>query len=165
MPQLAHFPENLTGAEVLNMLADLRGVTLADCDMELGELFDIGAQLAKPVRTLSGGTRQKVNAMCAFMFRPDVLILDEPTAGLDPVASGILKDKIMREREAGRTFILTSHIVSELEELSDDIAFLIDGSVRFSGAMADLKHRTGESRLERAVARLMGEAQALEAVA
>ena len=165
MPQLAHFPENLTGAEVMNMLADLRGVTLAECDMELGRLFDIAPQLAKPVRTLSGGTRQKVNAICAFMFRPDVLILDEPTAGLDPVASGILKDKIVRERQAGRTFILTSHIVSELEELSDDVAFLIDGTVRFSGTMADLKQRTGEPRLERAVARLMSEPGRLEAVA
>ena len=165
MPQLAHFPENLTGSEVLNMLADLRGMTLAECDMELGDLFDIAPQLAKPVRTLSGGTRQKVNAMCAFMFRPDVLILDEPTAGLDPVASGILKDKIVREREAGRTFILTSHIVSELEELSDDIAFLIDGKVRYSGTMADLKQRTGELRLERAVARLMTEGRPVESVA
>ena len=155
MPQLAHFPENLTGSEVLRMLADLRGATLAECDMELGDLFDIAPQLGKPVGTLSGGTRQKVNAICAFMFRPDLLILDEPTAGLDPVASGILKDKIVRERDAGRTFILTSHIVSELEDLSDDIAFLLEGKVRFRGSMAELKHRTGEARLERAIARLM----------
>ena len=91
----------------------------------------------------------------AFLFRPDVLILDEPTAGLDPVASSLLKDKILRERDAGTTFILTSHIMSEIEELADNIAFLLDGTVHFSGSTTAIKTTTGQPRLERAIAQLL----------
>jgi Cu-processing system ATP-binding protein len=156
MPQIARFPENLTGAELMEMLIDLRGpgTTL---DRDLVERFRLGAELTKPLRTLSGGTRQKVNAVLAFLFRPSLLILDEPTAGLDPIASGVLKDKIREEREQGRTFIFTSHVMSELEELVDDIVLLIDGSVRFAGSLRDLTTRTKQINLERAVAQLMRE--------
>jgi Cu-processing system ATP-binding protein len=165
MPQIARFPANLTAAELLRMLVDLRGPAAGPLDEELADLFEITPQLHKPLGVLSGGTRQKVNAMCAFLFRPDLLILDEPTAGLDPVASGILKDKILRESADGRTFILTSHIVSELEELADDVAFLLEGRVRFSGPVHALKRVTGHEQLERAIARVMLRGMPLEAVA
>ena len=82
---------------------------------------------------LSGGTRQKVNAVMAFLFRPDLFILDEPTAGLDPLSSSVLKDKILAMRGAGRTFIVTSHIMSELEELADDVAFMLEGQTTLRG--------------------------------
>jgi Cu-processing system ATP-binding protein len=154
MPQIARFPENLTGHELLAMLKDLRGPATRT-DEELAERFALGEQLRKPLRTLSGGTRQKVNAVAAFLFDPDLLILDEPTAGLDPVSSSILKDKILADRARGKTFILTSHIMAELEELSDDVAFLLDGQVRFAGAVHDLKKRTRQLTLERAVAAMM----------
>ena len=156
MPQIARFPENLSGAELLGMLKDLRGRGAA-LDEELIEQFDLDDQLRKPLRTLSGGTRQKVNAVAAFLFRPDLLILDEPTAGLDPVSSSILKDKILSERARGRTFILTSHIMSELEELSDDVAFLLEGRVRFAGPVDELKDVTRQPNLERAIAQVMTE--------
>jgi Cu-processing system ATP-binding protein len=158
MPQIARFPENLTGADLLAMLADVRsaaGTSAPATDEELIERFRLGDQLGKPLRTLSGGTRQKVNAVMAFLFRPDLLILDEPTAGLDPVSSGILKDKILAERRAGRTFVLTSHVMSELEELADDVAFLLDGRVRFAGPVEELKRATRQHNLERAVAQMM----------
>ena len=154
MPQIARFPENLTGADLLALVTDLRGGTVAR-DEELVERFELRPSLDKPLRVLSGGTRQKVNAALAFLFAPDLLILDEPTAGLDPVSSGILKDKIAAERAAGRTVVLTSHIMSELEELSDDVAFLLDGEVRFAGPLADLKRETRQLTLERAVAEMM----------
>ncbi len=154
MPQLARFPDNLCAREVIAMLKDLRQQPEA-LDEELIETFDLGPELGKPLRTLSGGTRQKISAVVAFLFKPDVLILDEPTAGLDPVASSILKDKILRERDAGTTFILTSHIMSEIEELADDIAFLLDGTVRFSGSTTAIKASTGQARLERAIAHLL----------
>ncbi|HEU4565064.1 MAG TPA: ABC transporter ATP-binding protein [Gemmatimonadaceae bacterium] len=154
MPQIARFPENLTGAELLAMLKDLRGPA-ARLDEELIARFDLEPQLGKPLRTLSGGTRQKVNAAAAFLFDPDVLILDEPTAGLDPVSSSILKDKILADRGRGKTFILTSHIMSELEELSDDVAFLLDGRMRFAGPVHDLKLSTRQLTLERAIAAMM----------
>ena len=80
--------------------------------------------------------------MVAFLFRPELLILDEPSAGLDPVSSSVLKDRILRERERGSTFVLTSHIMSELEELSDDVAFLLDGAIRYAGPAPALKART-----------------------
>ncbi len=154
MPQAARFPDNLSGREVLAMLKDLRGRP-GGLDEELLQAFDLDRELGKPLRTLSGGTRQKINAVIAFLFRPDVLILDEPTAGLDPVASSILKDKILRERDAGATVILTSHIMSEIEELADSVAFLLDGTVRFAGSTVAIKAATGQPRLERAIAQLL----------
>ena len=154
MPQIARFPDNLTGAELMTMLADLRG-TAATLDRALVERFQLGGELAKPLRTLSGGTRQKVNAVLAFLFDPALLILDEPTAGLDPLASSALKDKIREARARGKTFVLTSHVMTELEELADDIVFLLDGTVRFRGSLHDLKLRTRQVNLERAIAQLM----------
>jgi Cu-processing system ATP-binding protein len=155
MPQSARFPEHMTGAQLVRLMTDLRGTAIASVDRDLIDRFALDSELAKPLRTLSGGTRQKVNAVLAFLFNPDLLILDEPTAGLDPLSSRILKDKIVRSREAGRTFLLTSHIMSELEELADDVAFLLDGRVRFAGALHDLKVRTREFTLERALATMM----------
>ena len=159
MPQIARFPENLTGAELMEMLVDLRGPS-ATLDRDLVEAFRLAGDLTKPLRTLSGGTRQKVNAVLAFLFSPSLLILDEPTAGLDPIASGVLKDKIRQERERGRTFVLTSHVMTELEELADDIVLLLDGSVRFAGSLRELTARTKQTNLERAIAQLMRESMA-----
>ena len=151
MPQIARFPENLTGADLFAMMADLRGDT-APRDEALIESLGLRSQLQKPLRVLSGGTRQKVNAALAFHFSPSMLFLDEPTAGLDPISSSVVKDKIAAERMRGRTFVLTSHVMSELEELADDIAFLIDGRIRFAGAIHDLKKATRQLSLERAIA-------------
>jgi Cu-processing system ATP-binding protein len=91
----------------------------------------------------------------AFLFSPELLILDEPTAGLDPLSSSVLKDKILVERGAGKTIIVTSHIMSELEELADDVAFMVDGRVAFSGTLDDLKRVTAQTTMERAVAAMM----------
>jgi len=154
MPQAPRFPDNLTGREVVDMLRDLRGHAAAT-DEELLEWFGESGALDRPVRVLSGGTRQKLNAAIAFLFRPDLLILDEPTAGLDPVASGILKDKIRRVRDAGATVMLSSHLIAELEELAEDLVFLVDGRVRYAGTIAGLKERAGETGIERAMAALL----------
>jgi Cu-processing system ATP-binding protein len=154
MPQGARFPENLTAREIIAMLKDLRG-NPDNVDEELIDRFGLEPEMDKPIRTLSGGNRQKVNAVTAFLFRPDVVILDEPTAGLDPAASSILKDKIQAEQRAGTTFILTSHVMSELEELSGHLAFLLDGAIRFDGPIDELKASTGSRNLERAIAHLM----------
>jgi Cu-processing system ATP-binding protein len=153
MPQIARFPENLTAGELLALLRDLRGE--ADADERLVGPFGLEPVLGKKLRVLSGGTRQKVNAVAAFLFSPDLFVLDEPTAGLDPVASGVLKERILGERAAGRTVILTSHIMSEIDELADDVAFLVEGCVRYSGSVAELKRTTGQRNLERAIAELM----------
>ena len=154
MPQAAKFPENLCAKDVIRLVMDIRG-NPRERDEELLVRFDLGSAMRTPVRLLSGGMRQRLNAALAFLFMPELFILDEPTAGLDPVSSRALKDKILRERDAGRTFIVTSHVLSELEELADQIAFLLDGKVQFTGTLASLRAETGESTLERAIARLM----------
>jgi Cu-processing system ATP-binding protein len=156
MPQIARFPENLTAAELIAMVRDLRGDD-AVIDDDLVERFRLADHLRKPLRTLSGGTRQKVNAVLAFLFRPSLLVLDEPTAGLDPVSSGILKDKIAELRDAGRTVVVTSHVLSELDSLADDVAFLVDGRLRYAGSVHDLKLSTRQLSLERAIAQVMVE--------
>ncbi|HZK78055.1 MAG TPA: ABC transporter ATP-binding protein [Gemmatimonadaceae bacterium] len=154
MPQIARFPGNLTGAELLSMLETLR-TDVTSPDRRLIETFGLEPELDKQLRTLSGGTKQKLNAVAAFLFSPDVLILDEPTAGLDPRASSTLKDRILADRAAGRTFIVTSHVMAELEEVADDVIFLADGQVRFSGSLEGLKKTTRQVNLERAIAELM----------
>lgn len=154
MPQIARFPENLTGAELITMLIDLRGRT-ASLDTELIDSFGLHDALQQPLRVLSGGTRQKVNAAMAFLFSPDLLILDEPTAGLDPLSSSVLKDKILAERSAGKTVMVTSHIMNELEELADDVGFMLEGRMEFVGTLDELKCITNQTTLERAVAAMM----------
>jgi len=156
MPQIARFPENLTGAELFDMLRDLRGEPgLLDAELLRGFALEVGGQLDKPLRVLSGGTRQKVNACLALLFRPSILVLDEPTAGLDPLSSAILKDRILSLRSEGVTVLVTSHIMSELEELCDDVAFLLAGVTRFVGPIAQLTAMTQKANLERAIAALM----------
>jgi Cu-processing system ATP-binding protein len=154
MPQHPHFPENLSGREVVRLLRELRGHAIPEDD-ELFEAFALGPELDKPVRVLSGGTRQKLNAALAFMFRPRILLLDEPTAGLDPVASGVLKARIGRVREGGVSVLLVSHLLSEVEDLADDVLLLLEGRVEFQGSLRRLRELTGEPRLEQAVATLM----------
>jgi Cu-processing system ATP-binding protein len=154
MPQIARFPENLTVDELIGMVKDLRNVKTAG-EEELIELFRLGVERKKPVRTLSGGTRQKVSAMLALMFNPAILILDEPTAGLDPLASSLMKDKILTEKKTGKTIILTSHNMHDVEELADRIVFLLDGKVLYDGTPQELLMRMREPTLERGIARLM----------
>jgi Cu-processing system ATP-binding protein len=154
MPQIMRFPENLTAAELFAMIADLRGVA-AGIDPEMIDQFKLGEHLHKPLRVLSGGTRQKVNAALALFLDPSILVLDEPTAGLDALSSAMLKDTIRARRSSGATVLVTSHIMSELEELCDEVAFLLDGVVRYTGPIAELTARTRQVNLERAIASLM----------
>lgn len=152
-PQAPRLPENLAVGEVFAMLRALRpGAAL---DERLIEDFGLRGEWQTRVGTLSGGWRQKLSSACAFLFAPDVLLLDEPTAGLDPVSSGLLKAQLRAAREAGRAVLISSHILSELEEIADDIAFLSDGQFRFSGPISGLLEETGMRRLEPAVAALL----------
>jgi Cu-processing system ATP-binding protein len=154
MPQIARFPNSLTAAELFDMVRSLRGTT-TPIDDALIARFGLSGHVHKPLHVLSGGTRQKVNAVLALMFRPAVLVLDEPTAGLDPLSSAMLKDEIRERAAAGATVLVTSHIMGELEELCDDVAFLLDGVVRYVGPVAELTALTRQASLERAIAALM----------
>ncbi len=153
MPQIAHYPENLTPKELIGMIRDIRkGHPDADT---LIQWLGLDSFLDKKLRYLSGGTRQKVNATLALMYDCPVLIFDEPTVGLDPVARLKLKDRIRQERERGKTIILTTHVMSEIEELADRIVFLMDGIIYLEDTPENIKASQGEKSLERAIARIL----------
>jgi Cu-processing system ATP-binding protein len=154
MPQIARYPENLRVREILDMIRDLRGRP-EGTDDELEHAFDMESELDKPFKTLSGGNRQRLSAVLAFLFRPEILFLDEPTAGLDPLSSSRLKDKILAEKGRGRTVVLTSHLLADVQELADDVVYLLDGAVSFHAPLETLLGETGERSLERAIAQRM----------
>ncbi|HXV13451.1 MAG TPA: ABC transporter ATP-binding protein [Candidatus Krumholzibacteria bacterium] len=154
MPQIARFPENLTVDELFAMLRDLREND-SDVDIELFARYELGTMGRKRLGQLSGGTRQKILAAIAFLFAPKILILDEPTVGLDPLATAAFKDKLRKERAAGRTILLSSHLVNEVEELADNIVYLQDGRPFFDGTIDEIRRATAEARLDRALVRVM----------
>ena len=153
LPQIARFPENLTPRELFRMVKDLRKSSAND--EELIQLFDLVPHLNKRLSNLSGGTRQKINLVLAFMYDNPYLILDEPTSGLDPVAMLHLKELIEREKQRGKTILITTHIMGFVEEIADDIIFLLEGKIHFKGSLRTLKEQHRESSLERAIAAMM----------
>lgn len=155
MPQIGRYPENMTIGQVISMMKDIRKSEKNVLDEELVEKFDLHSILNKRMRTLSGGTTQKVSASLAFLFNADVLILDEPTAGLDPVSSEILKEKILKEKSKGKLIIITSHVLSELDELITQIVYMQDGKLKFQKDIAQLRKETGEEKLSKAIAKIM----------
>lgn len=162
MPQIVRFPGQLTGRELLEAIRMLRRDGVVP-DLALAEAFGLGDEFDRPLGVLSGGTRQKVNAVIALAFRPDILVLDEPTAGLDPLAARVFKDRLAAERASGATVLITSHVLPELEELADHVLFLSDGRARWQGAAAALRRQAGHGSLEHAIARLLAGPMALEA--
>lgn len=155
MPQIGRFPDNMTIAQVIDMMKDIRKPFTQQTDDELVQQFELDKIMEKRMRTLSGGTRQKVGACLAFMFQPDVLILDEPTAGLDPVATEILKAKILKEKANGKLIMITSHVLSDLDEIITQVIYMQDGKLKFHKSFEQLKHDTGESQLSKAIAHVM----------
>jgi len=153
MPQIGHYPDNMKIGQLFRMVMDIRQQEASDTD--LLKAFQLEGMYHKTMRTLSGGTLQKVSAALAFLFSPDVLILDEPSAGLDPFASETLREKIMAVRSAGKLVLVTSHILSEADELSDDILYLYEGQIRFFRSLADLKAETGEQKLGKALTQIL----------
>jgi len=156
MPQTARYPENMTVDELFTFIKQLREVEQSN-EKELIEHFGLEAELEKRMRTLSGGTRQKVGAVLAMMFDPQILIFDEPTAGLDPQSSVRFKKLVRKEKQKGKTILLTTHIMSEIEELADYLIFIVEGKVRYHGPMKELIEKQQEQRLEGAVAKMIEE--------
>lgn len=154
MPQIGRYPDNMQIGQLFEMMKGIRR-KYTGCDEDLIKSFGLESMTDKRMHTLSGGTRQKVSAALAFLFHPDVLILDEPTAGLDPLAVEILKDKIHTEKRKGKLILITSHVMSDLDELSSHVVYLFEGNVKYHGLLSELKNSTGEERLGRAIANLM----------
>lgn len=155
MPQIGRYPENMTIAHVIEMMKDIRKDSSKRLDEDLIKSFDLNALMHKKMHTLSGGTRQKVSACLAFLFNPDVLILDEPTAGLDPVSSEKLKEKIIMEKEKGKLILITSHVLSELDDLITEVFYMQDGKLMFHKTLSALMTDTGEEKLSKAIAKIM----------
>lgn len=155
MPQVGRYPDNMRIRQVFEMIKNIRNADERAIDNDLFEAFEMDRISDKMMQTLSGGTRQKVSATLAFMFNPNVLILDEPTAGLDPVASEILKTKIIEEKKRGKLILITSHVLSDLDDLTTDIMYLQEGKVLFYDSLVNIQEYTKENRLGRAIAYLM----------
>ena len=153
LPQIASFPVNLTVIELLQMIKDIR--SKPSNETRLIELFDLKPFLKQKLGNLSGGTKQKVNLVLAFMFDAEIIILDEPTTGLDPISLIRLKKIIQEEKQKGKTILITSHIMSFVEEVSDEIVFLLDGKIYFKGSITQLKEQTNQSDLEHAIANIL----------
>jgi Cu-processing system ATP-binding protein len=153
LPQIANFPSNLRVRELITMIKDLRHNT--NEDQRLIELFKLEPFLDKKLGTLSGGTKQKVNIVLAFMFDSPLIILDEPTTGLDPISLIRLKDLIQAEKAKGKTILITSHIMSFVEKVSDEIVFLLEGKIYFKGSISELKTKTNQPDFEHAIASIL----------
>lgn len=154
MPQMGRYPDNMTIGQVLGMMKDIRGKS-EGLDEDLIKAFSVQNLLNKRMGTLSGGTIQKVSAALAFLFNPSVLILDEPTAGLDPVASELFKEKILAERDKGKLVLITSHILSDLDDLVTRIIYMQEGKLIFHKSIEELRQDTGEERLVKSIAQVM----------
>lgn len=154
LPQIARFPGNLNVSELIKMIKDLRGSD-TDKDKELIALFGLEPFLDKKMNNLSGGTKQKVNLVLTFMFDSPLVILDEPTSGLDPISLLRLKNLIFNEKDKGKTILVTSHILSFVEEIADEVVFLLEGKIHFKGKLDELKDTTEQPDFERAIASLL----------
>ncbi len=154
MPQKGRYPDNMSIGQVIDMIKDIRQ-SKANLDEQLIEAFGLHQMLDKQMRTLSGGTTQKVSASLAFLFNPEVLILDEPTAGLDPIAAEILKEKIIHEHQRGKLVFITSHMLSELDELVTHVVMMNEGVIRFNMPVEELKEKTHTNSLARAITHVL----------
>ncbi|CAM4114631.1 ABC transporter ATP-binding protein [Cytophagaceae bacterium 50C-KIRBA] len=154
MPQMTRYPENMSVGEVMSMMIDIRK-DQKDLDEELIEQYHLKEIYPKRMGTLSGGMRQKVGACLAFLFQPDILILDEPTAGLDPLSSEILKQKILKEKAKGKSTIISSHVLSELDEMITEVIYMQDGQVLFQKTLEDLQQETQEVKLSKMIAKII----------
>ena len=154
MPQIGRYPDYMTVGQIIEMIKKIRNSEQV-LDEDLIKSFELEKIVDKQMRTLSGGTTQKVSATLAFLFNPEVLILDEPTAGLDPLASEILKDKIIKEKEKGKLILITSHLLSELDDLITQIIYMQEGTVHFHQTIDDLLQSTNEQKISKAIAKIL----------
>ena len=157
MPQIGRYPENMSIAQTIQMIKDTRKVSERELDTELLEAFELESIFDKKMRTLSGGTTQKVSAVLAFLFNPGIIILDEPTAGLDPLASEILKNKIIKEKNKGKLIIITSHLLSELDDIVSEIVFMNEGKVIVHQSVEELMTERKTEKISESIISILKE--------
>ncbi len=144
LPQAANFPPNLRVNELFSLISDIRGNLINYS--RLIEKFKLSPFLNEKTNTLSGGTKQKINIALAFMFNSPLIILDEPTSGLDPISLIQLKKLIQTEKDKGKTILITSHIMSFIEEVSNEIIFLLEGKIYLQGKINEIKLKAKSSK-------------------
>ena len=157
MPQIGRYPENMSIGQTIKMIKDTRKISETHLDTELLENFELEKMYDKKMGTLSGGTTQKVSAVLAFMFDPKVIILDEPTAGLDPLASEILKNKIIKEKNRGKLIIITSHLLSELDDIVSEIVFMNEGKIIVQQSVTDLMTERKSEKISESIISILKE--------
>lgn len=157
MPQIGRYPENMSIGQTIKMIKDTRKISETHLDTELLENFELEKMYDKKMGTLSGGTTQKVSAVLAFMFDPKVIILDEPTAGLDPLASKILKNKIIKEKNRGKLIIITSHLLSELDDIVSEIVFMNEGKIIVQQSVTDLMTERKSEKISESIISILKE--------
>jgi Cu-processing system ATP-binding protein len=152
MPQQPSFPENLTVREIATLVEKVRGV-----EPDFGRSRELGVRgfLGQKWKTLSGGMKQKVNAALAVAFDPPILVLDEPTASLDPASRLHFVDMLKREKAAGKTILMTTHVLSDIWELADRMAFLQAGRMQVIPAFEIPGKDCDLERFERCVAEIL----------
>jgi Cu-processing system ATP-binding protein len=163
MPQMGRYPDNINIGQLFEMMKNIRAGH-ERIDEELIDAFKLYKLFDKKMHSLSGGTRQKVSAALAFLFNAPVLILDEPTAGLDPIAAELLKEKILQEKRKGKLILITSHILNDLDELASDIIYIYEGRLQYNNTIQALKAETGEKRLGKAIATLIRQKELLDSI-
>ena len=154
MPQIGRYPQNMTIGQIIDMVKGIRNEK-KPLDEELYKAYELNKLLDKKMSTLSGGTMQKVSAVLSFLFNPSILILDEPTAGLDPIAAEILKQKIIKEKGNGKLIIITSHLLSELDDMVSEIIFMQEGNIIFHQAVSALKESTQTAKISSAILQIL----------
>jgi len=152
LPERFTAPYFLTGREFMTLMLELFGRRYDERSVR--EIFDAldldGDTLDKPVREYSKGMAQKLGLAACFLSQRDLYVLDEPTSGLDPSARARAKDLLLRLKAEGRTLLLTSHSLADVEEVCDEVAVLHKGTLAYAGSPRGLRERYGESSLERA---------------
>lgn len=154
LPQNPDFPSHMTLRELLDLLSELRNQPLQR-KTELLELFSLEPILDRPFGELSGGQKQRVGAVCALGFDSPILILDEPTVGLDPLILVSFKKLIREEAQKGKLVILVSHVLLEMEQLADRFLFMLEGKVSLQGDLNKILKEVSAPNLEQAVVRWM----------
>lgn len=154
MPQIGKYPQNMTIGQIIDMIKGIRNSN-NELDFDLYYAYQMDSLIDKKMSTLSGGTMQKVSAVLAFMFNPAILILDEPTAGLDPIAAEILKQKIILEKQKGKLIIITSHLLSELDDMASELIFMQEGNIVFHQSVSALKSSTQTEKISDAILNIL----------
>lgn len=140
VPGDANLWPNLTGGEVIDLLLRMRGQADASRKAELIDRFQLDP--SKKCRTYSKGNRQKVILVAAFAAQADLYLLDEPTSGLDPLMERVFQELVKEARAEGKTILLSSHILSEVEKLCDRVAIIRAGEIIEKGTLKELRHLT-----------------------